>query len=49
MAEASLTRQEHGGNHRLPLIGRWFLLSIILASRMAFIDASALNVALPAL
>jgi EmrB/QacA subfamily drug resistance transporter len=30
-------------------VGRWVLFSTILASAMAFIDASALNVALPAL
>ena len=29
--------------------GRWVLLATILASSMAFIDGSALNVALPAL
>jgi EmrB/QacA subfamily drug resistance transporter len=32
-----------------PATGRWVLLSTILASSMAFIDGSALNVALPAL
>jgi EmrB/QacA subfamily drug resistance transporter len=32
-----------------PHVGRWVLFSTILASSMAFIDGSALNVALPAL
>jgi EmrB/QacA subfamily drug resistance transporter len=49
MAEAHLTQQERRGNHRRPAAGRWVLLSTILASSMAFIDGSALNVALPAL
>lgn len=29
--------------------GRWIMASVILASAMAFIDGSALNVAIPAL
>lgn len=32
-----------------PNVGRWVLLSTILASSMAFIDGTALNVALPAI
>jgi MFS family permease len=32
-----------------PNVGRWVLFSTILASSMAFIDGSALNVALPAI
>ncbi|HEX9373195.1 MAG TPA: MFS transporter [Roseiflexaceae bacterium] len=32
-----------------PAVGRWVLFATILASSMAFIDGSALNVALPAL
>src|SRR5438045_1460124 len=32
-----------------PTAGRWVLIAAILASSMAFIDSSALNVALPAI
>lgn len=37
------------GRSASPSTGRWVLFSTILASSMAFIDGSALNVALPAL
>jgi hypothetical protein len=49
MAEAPLTQQKRGGEHGLLVAGRWVLVATILASSMAFIDGSALNVALPAL
>ncbi|WP_017318225.1 MFS transporter [Mastigocladopsis repens] len=49
MVEANLVQQENVFNSMLPDEGRWVLFSTILASSMAFIDASALNVALPAL
>jgi EmrB/QacA subfamily drug resistance transporter len=41
--------QESIASNVLPKVERWVLFSTILASSMAFIDASALNVALPAL
>ena len=41
--------QKKSTYNMLPKQGRWVLFSTILASSMAFIDASALNVALPAL
>lgn len=49
MVEAKLVQQENELSTVLPEEGRWVLFSTILASSMAFIDASALNVALPAL
>ncbi len=49
MVEANLVKQENIFSAVLPEEGRWVLFSTILASSMAFIDASALNVALPAL
>jgi EmrB/QacA subfamily drug resistance transporter len=41
--------QDKGLDQSTKVIGRWVLFSTILASAMAFIDGSALNVALPAL
>jgi EmrB/QacA subfamily drug resistance transporter len=49
MVEAKLVKQENIFSAVLPEEGHWVLFSTILASSMAFIDASALNVALPAL
>ncbi|KYC38449.1 MFS transporter [Scytonema hofmannii PCC 7110] len=49
MVEANLVQQENAPSSVQPKVGHWVLLSTILASSMAFIDASALNVALPAL
>lgn len=49
MIEVNLAQQENVSSVVQPEAGRWVLLSTILASSMAFIDASALNVALPAL
>lgn len=50
-----VTTQEMSGSGKsttsarpLPDVGRWVLFATILASSMAFIDGSALNVALPA-
>lgn len=42
MAEAAASRKDYS-----PAQGRWVLIATILASSMAFIDSSALNVALP--
>lgn len=42
-------QQGNGSSSVFPEVGRWVLFSTILASSMAFIDTSALNVALPAL
>ena len=44
-----MVQQENVSSSVLPEVGRWVLFSTILGSSMAFIDASALNVALPAL
>lgn len=49
MVEANLVKQENTSGSVQHKVGHWVLLSTILASSMAFIDASALNVALPAL
>ncbi|GAB1544473.1 MFS transporter [Scytonema sp. NUACC21] len=49
MVEANLVQQENTSGSVQDKVGHWVLLSTILASSMAFIDASALNVALPAL
>ncbi|WP_290882162.1 MFS transporter [Fischerella sp.] len=49
MIEANLVQHEEKKITVLHQEGRWVLFSTILASSMAFIDASALNVALPAL
>ncbi|MFL9452018.1 MULTISPECIES: MFS transporter [Nostocales] len=49
MVEAKLVQQENALSPVQNKVGHWVLLSTILASSMAFIDASALNVALPAL
>src|SRR6266487_7164568 len=49
MRQADLTQHQHQGNQELPIAGRWVLIASILASSMAFIDGSALNVALPSL
>src|SRR6266540_499832 len=49
MRQADLTQHQHQGNQELPIAGGWVLIATILASSMAFIDGSALNVALPAL
>src|SRR6266542_992970 len=49
MRQADLTQHQHQGNQELPIAGRWVLIATILASSMAFIDGTALNVALPAL
>jgi EmrB/QacA subfamily drug resistance transporter len=47
--QENLIQQEKASSVVLPEIDRWVLFSTILASSMAFIDTSALNVALPAL
>ncbi len=49
MAETSGGQAAGASSGVSPHIGSWVLLSTILASSMAFIDGSALNVALPAL
>ncbi len=49
IVEANVIQQENVSSSVLPEVGRWVLISTILGSSMAFIDASALNVALPAL
>ncbi|MBD2202655.1 MFS transporter [Calothrix sp. FACHB-1219] len=49
MVEAKLVKQENKLIVLLPKQGYWVLLSTILASSMAFIDTSALNVTLPTL
>ena len=48
MAEIEI-QPKNGDNSMLPEVGHWVLFSTILASSMAFIDSSALNVALPTL
>ena len=48
VAEIEL-QPKSGDNSVLPEVGHWVLFSTILASSMAFIDSSALNVALPTL
>jgi EmrB/QacA subfamily drug resistance transporter len=47
--ELGMPQYETASNGVQPGAGRWVLASTILASAMAFIDSSALNVALPAL
>jgi EmrB/QacA subfamily drug resistance transporter len=47
MKELSGTRYNVALNQTQPDVGRWVLISTILASSMAFIDSTALNVALP--
>jgi MFS family permease len=45
--QADLAQKEKQSNSALPDSERWVLFATILASSMAFIDSSALNVALP--
>lgn len=47
--QQNVVEEENVSSVVLPDRGRWVLFSTILASSMAFIDTSALNVALPAL
>jgi EmrB/QacA subfamily drug resistance transporter len=49
MIEVNLVQQKNTSSSVQHEVGHWVLLSTILASSMAFIDSSALNVALPAL
>jgi EmrB/QacA subfamily drug resistance transporter len=47
MQETDGSQYELTGEQSQPGVGKWVLISSILASAMAFIDGSALNVALP--
>ncbi len=49
LQQQNVVEEENVSSVVLPDRGRWVLFSTILASSMAFIDTSALNVALPAL